>query len=147
MNDLLIGASAICCWEIGKFLHKYNTRTTLLMLNDGRVVGKVCISNTEQELILKFVEDGYILTKNILAYTDLYKLVRGKKMKKKTEVRKGKDGKFSDKENLSKEKHELVYAKKVAKEVLASIEGKSIYTTIQIRVSKLRRLCDYVIQE
>jgi len=66
---------------------------------------------------------------------------------KMPKVRKNKEGKYSDRENLSKEKHELQYVKKMAKEQLDALEKKESHKNVLIRVSKLRRLCDYVLQE
>jgi len=51
-----------------------------------------------------------------------------------------------DKKLLSKEKHEVTYVKRVAKNHLIKTQSKYADSYIIVRVGQLRRLCKYIMK-
>ena len=60
--------------------------------------------------------------------------------------RRDKKGRFSDQKNLSKEKHERDYVKRVAQTWEEKLDYSDSTEKIEIKAGQLRRLCEYILQ-
>ncbi|RLE39499.1 hypothetical protein DRJ17_00940 [Candidatus Woesearchaeota archaeon] len=60
--------------------------------------------------------------------------------------RRDKKGRFSDRESLSREKHERVYVRRIAKQWVERLSEINSSEKVQIKAGQLRRLAEYIIQ-
>ena len=71
------------------------------------------------------------------------KLFGGSIMRKS---RRNKKGRYSDRENLSTEKHERAYVKRVAKNWIDRLDKYDSHEKVEIKAGQLRRLAEYISQ-